>query len=233
MIAEQCKALREQLEEVKRADDREKVVKQLNSRQEELVTLRDSVVRVTDSLNAIQSRTAIIGDLDSSKSLERVRKIRDALNVDPLSITKGHDFTNMKKAFEKFVEEGKDALEATWQAYLPKARPTLDKNQLAQAEQQKDFKTTTVQLKAREKHAAKLCKTPPSDEEEFTEIEKAWEDVRQMIAELPEVANDPTVQEFLKAANSSTGASIELLTDEVRVWLRNNNVADKYRITTM
>jgi len=54
-----------------------------------------------------------------------------------------------------------------------------------------------------------------------------------MIAELPAVADDPIVQEFLKAANSRTGASLELLTEEVRKWLKENNVANKYRITTM
>ena len=54
-----------------------------------------------------------------------------------------------------------------------------------------------------------------------------------MMAALPDVSNDPVVQEFLKAANSTGGASIDLLTDEVRVWLYENKIADKYRISTM
>lgn len=233
MIAEECKKLREQLEEVAKAEERENVVEQLESRRTELLKLREAVLSVTDSLKAISSRSELVGKLDPSKCVERVQKIREALKTDPLSITKGHDFSSMKKAFEKFAEDGSAATEATWEQYMPKARPSVDTNQLAQAEQQKDFLTTASRLKARAKYAEKIGKKPPANEEEFLEIESAWEDIRRMIAELPDVADDPNVQEFLKAANSQSGASLDLLTDEVRAWLAENNVADKYRITTM
>jgi hypothetical protein len=116
---------------------------------------------------------------------------------------------------------------------MPRARPTVDTNQLAQAEQQKDFKAIVVKLKNRAKYAEQLANKPPANEEDFAEIESTWDDIREMIAALPDVADDPVVQEFLKAANSSGGASIDLLTDEVRAWLQENKIADKYRITTM
>lgn len=233
MIAEECKKLRAQLEEVAQAEERENVVEQLESRRTELFALRESVISVTNSLKAMSSRTEIVGKLDPTKAIERVQKIREALMTDPLSITKGRDFSNMKKAFEKFAEDSSAAAEATWELYMPKARPSVDTNQLAQAEQQKDFATIALQLKTRAKYAEKIGKKPPADEDEFLEIESAWADIRQMISELPDVADDPKVQKFLKAANSQCGASIDLLTDEVRAWLRDNNVAEKYRITTM
>lgn len=233
MIADECKRLREQLEEVKKADDRQNVVEQLDLRRDELVALRDAVLTVTDSLKAIASRTSIEGKLDPAKAIDRVQKILDTLKTDPLSITKGRDFTRMKKAFEKFTEEGSVAAEATWEIYMPRARPTPDSNQVAQAEQQKDFVTIANHLKARAKYADKIGKKPPANEEDFVEIESAWDEIRQMISELPEVASDPKVQEFLKAANSQGGASIDLLTDDVREWLHENNIAEKYRISTM
>jgi hypothetical protein len=233
MIAQECKKLREQLEEVAKAEERENVVEQLEARRTELLKLRDAVLAVTNSLKAIARRRELVGNLDPSKCVERVQRIREALKTDPLSITKGRDFSNMKKAFEKFAEDGRAATEATWEQYMPKARPSVDTNQLAQAEQQKDFVTTASQLKTRAKYAEKIGKKPPANEEEFMEIESAWEDIRRMIAELPHVADDPNVQEFLKATNSQSGASLDLLTNEVRAWLAENNVADKYRITTM
>ena len=233
MIAEECRKLREQLEEVKKADERQNAVEQLDSRREELVTLRDALLSVTDSLKAIAKRTSIEGKLDPTKAIERVHKIREALKADPLSITKGRDFSNMKKAFEKFAKEGSAASEATWEVYLPRARPKPDSNQVAQAEQQNDFVTIATRLKARAKYADKIGDKPPANEEDLQEIEAAWDDIRRMISELPDVASDPTVQEFLKAANSQRGASIDLLTDEVRDWLHENNIAEKYRITTM
>ena len=233
MIAEDCQKLRAQLEEVAKAEEREKIVEQLKSRQTELLALRDAVTLVTDSLKAISSRTEIAGKLDPTKAIERVQKIRESLMTDPLSITKGRDFSNMKKAFETFAEDGSAAVEATWELYMPKARPSVDPNQLAQAEQQRDFVAIAMQLRTRAKHAEKIGKKPPANEQEFLEIESVWADIRRMISELPDVADDPKVQEFLKAANSQGGASIDLLTDEVRKWLHENNIAEKYRITTM
>ena len=230
MIADECKNLREQLEEVKKADDRQNIVEQLDLRRDELVALREAVLAVTDSLKAMALRTSIEGKLDPAKAIGRVQKIREALNTDPMSITKGRDFSYMKKAFEKFAEEGEVAAKATWDIYMPRVRPTPDSNRVAQAEQQKDFVTIANRLKAKAKYADKIGKKPPANEENFVEIEAAWDDIRQMISELPEVASDPKVQEFLKAANSKSGASIDLLTDDVREWLHENNIAEKYRI---
>lgn len=233
MIADQCKNLREQLEELKNADDRQKIVEQLEKRREDLATLRDAVRVVTDSLQVLARRTSLVGKVGAATAIERVHRIREALNADPLSITKGRDFTLMNRAFEAFIKEGAAAAKATWDIYMPRARPTPDSNQVAQAEQQKDFVTIANRLKARAKYADTIGKKPPANEEEFVQIEAAWADIRQMISELPQVASDPKVQEFLQAANSQEGASLGLLTDEVHKWLHENNITEKYRITTL
>jgi len=233
MIADECAKLRKQLEEVKRAEERQNIVEQLDVRRKELIELRDQVLSVTDSLSAILKRTSIQIDLDIAKVIERVKRIREALQSDPLSITKGRDFSYMKKAFEKFSQDGSAVAKKTWEIYMPRARPKLDTNQVAQAEQQNDFKTIASRLVARANYADKLGKKPPANEEEFKEIESTWEDIRQMISKLPQVASDPKVQEFLKAANSRSGAPLELLTEEVNKWLTENNISEKYRITTM
>ena len=233
MIAEECKKLRTQLEEVAKAEEREKIVEQLETRRTELVKLREAVLTVANSLKAIASRCEIAGKLDSTKCVERVQKIREALKTDPLSITQGRDFSNMKKAFEKFAEVGSAAVIETWEQYMPKARPTIDVNQLVEAELQEAFKSKALQLRSRAKYAEQLGKRPPGSVDDLLAIESVWEEIRQIISELPTVAKDPMVQEFLKAANSRSGASLDLLTDEVRKWLHENNVADKYCITTM
>jgi hypothetical protein len=233
MIAVECRNLRQQLEELALAEERKTVHDQLEQRRCELIEVRDMLLEVTNSLKAISARTKLVGDLDAEKCLDRVRKIRESLLDDPLSITKGRQFTDMRKAFEKFATDGKACAEATWLQFMPRARPSVDPTQVAQAEQQKDFKAIAAKLKNREKYAEQLAKKPPANEEDFAEIESTWNDIREMIAALPDVADDPVVQEFLKAANSSGGASIDLLTDEVRAWLQENKIADKYRITTM
>ena len=233
MIAKACKKLRHKLEEVAKAEAREKIVEQLELRHGEILTLKETVLSTTEALAALTKRTEMVGKVDATKAYERVQKVREALKADPLSITKGRDFTYMKSAFQKFSGEVEHVTEETWDQYKPRAKPSVDTNQIAEAEQQEAFKAKASQLKARAKYADQLGKKPPETEQEFAELEEAWQDVRDLIEELPAVASDPKVREFLKAANSSKGAALELLTDEVRQWLAENNTADKYRIINM
>lgn len=230
MIAEDCKKLRQQLEQVAKAEANEKIVEQLNLRRQELLELKDKVVAATVSLQAIATRTAIIGKPDATKAFERVQKLRVALMDDPQSITKSRDLIDMKSAFDKFTNDAAKATTATWDQYLPRARPNIDANQVAQAEQQEPFKANAVQLKSRVKHAESLSKRPPATEAAFVELETIWQDVRTLLESLPPVTNDPRIREFLKAANSSNGASLDMLTEEVLAWLKENKTADKYRI---
>ena len=233
MIADECKKLRLQLQEVAKAEEREDIVERLGERHKELEELRDTVLPITEALNVLTNRTLLVGSLDATKAFERVRKVREALQSDPLSITKGRDFTNMRSALQKFAIESQKVIEATWEQFLPRAKPNIDTNQIAQAEQQDAFRTKAIQLKNRAKHAESLSKRAPFTEEAFQELETTWQEVRNLIEDLPAVANDPTVREFLKAANSRNGAALELLTDEVRQWLAENSSADKYRIINM
>jgi len=233
MINDECNRLRRQLEEVAKAEERQTIVEQLEARRDELTTLRDQVVAVTDSLAAIASRCEIEGKLDPSKCIERVRRARESLKLDPLSLTKGRDFSLLTKAFEKFAEEGRDAALQTWEQYLPRARPTVDMNQVAQAETQEAFKSQASQLRFKARYAEQIGKQPPPNADDLSALERTWEEIRRMIAELPAVSNDPLVQEFLKAANSRTGATLDLLTEEVKQWLTQNKVAHKYCIRTM
>jgi hypothetical protein len=233
MIAEDCKSLRLQLEQVSKAKLNEQIVNQLSERRKDLLQLKEKVVTAVVSLQAIANRTSIVGKLDATKALDRVQKLREALKSDPQSITKGRDLTYMTSAFEKFADEASKATELTWDQYLPRARPNVDANRIAQAEQQEAFKTKAIQLKARVKHAEQTSKHPPLTEAEFVELEAVWEDIRELLEALPAVTNDPKVREFLKAANSPKGASLDLLTEEVIIWLRENNTYEKYRIVNL
>jgi hypothetical protein len=230
MIAENCKLLRLQLEQVAKAKRNEQIVNQLNERRYELLELKRKVIDAVVSLQALAKRTSIVGKLDATKALDRVQKLREAVKSDPLSITKGRDLSHMTSAFEKFADEASKATVLTWEQYLPRARPNVDANRIAQAEQQEAFKTKAIQLKARVKHAEQTSKHPPLTEADFVELEAVWEDIRELVEALPAVTNDPKVREFLKAANSPKGASLDMLTEEVVVWLRENNTYEKYRI---
>ena len=233
MIADDCKKLRQQLELVAKAKANEKIVEQLNLRKNELLQLKNKVVAATVSLEAVGSRTKIIGKLDATKAYERVQKLRIALKDDPQTITNGRDLTNMSSAFNKFTEHVLAATTATWDQYLLRAQPNVDANQIAQAEQQEAFKKKADELRSRVKHAEFLSKGPPATESEFVQLETVWQAIRILIESLPAVTKDPKVRDFLKAANSPNGAALDMLTKEVLLWLNENKASDKYRIVNL
>ena len=233
MIVDGCKKLRQQLEKVAKAEANEKTVEQLNLRKKELLELKDKVIAATVSLQAIGRRTEIIGKFNATKAYERVKKMRIALKDDPQSITNARDLTAMASAFNKFTEHVIAATNATWEQYLPRARPNVDANQVAQAEQQEAFKKKADELRSRVKHAEFLSKGPPATESEFVQLVTVWQAIRILIASLPAVTKDPKVRDFLKAANSPNGAALDMLTKEVLLWLNENKASDKYRIVNL
>ena len=233
MIAEECKKLRQQLEELALAQERETVHNQLEQRRCELVEVRDMLLAVTNALKAISARTKLVGDLDAANCIERVRKIRESLLADPLSITKGRQFTDMRKAFEKFATDGIACREATWAQFMPRAKPSVDENQLMQAESLPSHAKIAAKIRLRAKDASRLGKNPPLNEEHFIALESVWEDISTMCEQLPPVADDPEVRKFLKASNSPEGASLEMLTEEVLAWLKEKQMNDKFRINNI
>ena len=230
MIAADCKSLRLQLEQLTKAKLNEQIVSQLNERQTELLELKEKVVAAVVSLQALVNRTTIVGKLDATKALDRVQKLREALKSDPQSITRGRDLTYMRREFEKFATDATETTKLTWDQYLTRACPNIDANQIAQAEQQEAFKEKVTQLRSRVKQAGQSSIRAPLTEADFVELEAVWKKIRELLEAFPAVTNDPKVREFLKAANSSKGASLDLLTEEVILWLKENKTHDKYRI---
>jgi hypothetical protein len=233
MIAEECKKLRQQLEELALAEERETVHDQLEQRRSELVEVRDILLAVTNSLKALSARTKLVGDLNPAKCLERVRKVRESLLIDPLSITKGRQFTDMRKAFEMFATDGNACALATWAQFMPRAKPSVDENQLMQAESLPSHAKIASKIRLRAKDASRLGRNPPLNEQEFLALESVWEDISTMSDQLPPAAQDPEVQEFLKASNSPEGASLKMLTEEVLAWLSEKQMVDKFRINNI
>ncbi len=230
MIAKECKELRQQLEAMAKAEANEKLVELLNKKRDELATLRDTVVAAIESLQAISKRTTPVGQPDASKAFERVQNLRAALKENPQSLSKGQDLSLMTRAFGKFAVDANGVTTSTWEQFVQRSRPKIDTNQLAQAEQQDSHKTTVRDIKSKARDADSLGKAAPATEANFTELEAVWEDLRRLLESLPRVTKDPNVLEFLKAANSNKGAALDMLTDEVLVWLKENKSADKYRI---
>lgn len=230
MIASESEKLRDLLRELEKAKSNERVVNSLNERQQDLVELRNSMRTAFDSFAVLNKRITVKQKPDGEKSLTYIGGLRETLKADPEGITKGRDFTRMKKAVDKLADElGTTTIEA-WKDFVAKSQPKLDANQVGQARQLQAHKEDVQKLEDLNSQSKKLSRQPPENEEAFAGLESHWVTIRTLISSLPSPSDNPEIQAFLESANSREGAQLELMTEEVIDWLKKQKMSKKFRI---
>ena len=136
----------------------------------------------------------------------------------------------MKNALGKIADTLDEATKETWKDFLAKSKPKLDANQVGQARQLQVHKADVERLEELEALAKRAVRKPPVDEEAFADIESQWQTIRELVTSLPSPSDNPEIQAFLEAANSRDGAPIELMTEEVLDWLKEQSMSKKFRI---
>lgn len=230
MISTECEKLRDLLRGLEKAKTNKRVVESLNELQQDLVELHAKAQTSFRSYEALNKREAVSGTPNGSKAQKYVADLRAALKEDPESITKGRGFTTMKNALSKIAEVLNKATKETWKDFLAKSKPKLDANQVGQARQLQAHKADVARLEELEALAKRAVRKPPVDEEAFAAIESQWKIIRQLVTSLPSPSDNPEIQAFLEAANSRDGAPIELMTEEVLDWLKEQSMSKKFRI---
>lgn len=230
MLADDSKALLALLTDLDRARRVRRLCDALAERQEELQAIKAEVDRADNVYLALSKREAIRVVVDGTKSLSYATELRSALSTDPESMTKGRGFTYFKSSFKKLVDAINTACAESWQTHRDKLQPRVDSEQLELAKQIPGHQQDAERLEYLASTMKRQSNVPPESEQAFVDIEKRWQDIRDLIARLPQPTKNPEIQAFLKAANSREGASLELLTDQVRSWLANSAIGKKFRV---
>lgn len=230
MITTECEKLRDLLRGLEKAKANKRVVESLAKCEQDLVDLRDKAKSSFQAFEAMNKRETVPGTPNGTKAQSHVAGLRTALKTDPESITKGHGFTNMRKAIDKIAVALDTATKEAWKDYLAKSKPKLDANQLSQARQMQAHKADVVRLEELDGLAKRAARKPPADEEAFASVESQWESIRDLIKSIPSPNTNPEIQAFLEATNTRDGASIELMTEEVIDWLKKASNSKKFRV---
>jgi hypothetical protein len=224
-------ALRATLDRLSRVDT---VAQQL----QELEPVRSAVNGWADELPRLVSQYALFSDRadlsidvepDGAKVVSAAAAARKKVAEGPLEITRGRTFTNLKSAVEKVVGSYRETIDAAWVAWVQKNAPRIDDAELAPFEADPEYRQAVADLKAKRGTLRRHEKEPAESQAGFQEVEGVIAELRTLRDRLPITAPDE-VKTFLAATNSKDGAPIDLLTDPVRAWLRENNQTDKYRI---
>lgn len=166
---------------------------------------------------------------DGSRVVSAAEAARTKIAENPLEITRGRTFTNLRNAVDRLVGEYRETIDQAWVAWVQNIAPKIDDAELSPFEGHPEYRQTVADIKIKRGTLRRSEREQAEDATGFETVERLIAELCELLGRLPITAPDE-VKTFLAATNSKEGASIDLFTDSVREWLRVNNQLDKYRI---
>jgi hypothetical protein len=162
---------------------------------------------------------------------KRVAVLRDRFAADPRAsiLTKGDQWSKMLADAKEGVSLAEASLAEAWRQYLDTLfggdRPAELDSKLAPTE---GNQTALARYRVVHSRLLQLRNNTPDTPELFAEARKVVEELKR-IYQTFDFGVSLAVKMFLQATGQG-GASLDLLTDEVREWLHNNNSYNRYQI---
>lgn len=234
MILTDCQTTNELI--VRYQDHQQKVglIEMLNPRRTELEDLKGTFAAEVSRIGLFQLNNLLSTDaLDEVKTtlvkaLESLKKVRDAFNLDPVNLTKGRDYRTLNDRFAAICTTLKEVAKVAWREHVKKACPVVDDDVLRRFDRtERDVVRAIRSLRDR---AEGIRNRIPMSAPEFQETMSVFQQLREALAKLPKVSDNPEVKAFLDATIQEGGAPLSLLTPTVQQWLYDEGRDDHYRI---
>lgn len=164
---------------------------------------------------------------DIAKVGEYVTKIRETLESDTDGINRTMSY--LTKKLTAVVEKLEEVSETAWMKRVEECKPPIDEKLLKQVEQQHQSEYANV-AKIRVMAKDKIDEHAPVNPDQLAQIENHWIALGDLLAKLPKPTDNPEVKRFLDAIRRGGGAPLELLTDTVRQYLKDQGWSDSYKI---
>ncbi|OKH55507.1 hypothetical protein NIES2101_03715 [Calothrix sp. HK-06] len=138
---------------------------------------------------------------------------------------KGNELKSNVAALKSIIEQ---QLSRAWKNYLEEKKiPNANSEMLTVLEKVKGFKFTIQQIRSLDEDIKEI--KFPKNNVDFEKYERKIEQLKQCWGNLNSDDVPLGVLELLKAA-ANQGASLELLTDEVKDWIKKYNISDSLKI---
>ena len=151
-------------------------------------------------------------------NLDRARnyavRVRKRLTDSPLTVKGGADFSRLLQNLDEGIQTLEEHRAAAWKKWIAEERPRVSEVNLSLLEGSADCRVLVGQIRQFGSEIDKLVARPPRAEAEFQLAKKKLDQLRELLARLPELPNKPTLNTFLTEVNRG-GASLDLLTQDV------------------
>jgi hypothetical protein len=221
MLLGDCQKLSQQVQDVvalkKYATDLDK----FRDRQQKLTALVGELKPVVMALKAFREQNLINVDLTQKvdQVLTEVVMVISEFQQDRGWIVEQFKFKSLHNKVRSLKTEIEDQLRQAWTVYKSQRIPMTSSDLLGLLAKINTFKPTVQTI---QRHIAAINTVEyPQDAAHFQRIDQAIQDLSTAWNNLDEVPSD--VQNFLRAATTH-GASIDLLTSEVKNWLTERGI---------
>ena len=221
---------------VRYQDHQQKVglVEMLRPRREELEALQATFGAEVSRIGLFQLHDLLSTDaLDEvkttiGKALESLKKVRDGFEIDPMNLTRGRDYRTLFDRYTAICTSLKEIAKVAWREYIKKACPVVDDDVLRRFDRTE--REVVRAVRSIQVRADGIRNRIPTSTAEFQEAISVFQQLREALAKLPKVSDNPEVKAFLDATIQEDGAPLSLLTPAVQQWLYDEGRDDHYRI---
>ena len=196
--------------------------KNINALAEKFILLRKNNIITDNSLT--YNQTPIKTTLKQLTGIANKFKEKPQKNT----LVKGEQWTKLESSLESFIENTEKNLLAAWKLYC-RSRFDGIRPEVLDKEVVKTDKNTVLMGQYQSQFASyeKFLKTIPTDIEVIKNLEKICESLKSIDNQI-DYGVPQAVKEFLEAIRQQNSAPLHLLNDEVRQWLKEQNLIDKY-----
>ena len=202
------------------------------SRQEQIKQAVDGTLPLVQSLRAFRKKG--IANLDLTQKAEIlltfIANVEEKFQADPQWIIDNENFN--KKNFTSRIEQLQKALEEqlsqAWRRYRNQNRPSTNNEILNLLDKVSAFKRTVQRIRSLDLQIRESNSIPQSSED-FDKVDGLIEELKQCWEGLNSDEVPEAVLRFLRVA-ANEGATLGLLTPEVKDWLTKHRLIDSLRI---
>lgn len=216
MLIANCQELSRQSQEVLALKNYATEVDRFRDRQQKLAILVEGLQPLVTALREFRERNLITIDLSQKVDLvlAEVSKVISEFQQDRGWLIETFKFNSLQTKVNSLKTELEEQLRQAWSVYKRQRIPMTSSDLLGLLAKIDDFKPTVQTIQ--HNIAALNTVDYPKDAAHFQQIDQSIKELSTAWNNLDAVPTD--VQDFLRAATTH-GASIDLLTPEVRNWL--------------
>lgn len=231
-LIEKCKELDVLLHSHKTMVADHEKAKSMEERRRELVALNGELAgRMAKARVYLEGSVLVREGLPPLAALkDKVQPVLENFRTDPFSITRGKTYNALVKFAEVLAEKFDKALNDAWVIFFKNQVPYVDNGLLARYQESGQFKDKILNICRLLDVANRYKGSPPATKEELDDFLAQSKALRDECSELQEANLPEDVLAFFRAANSTRGASLSLLTSSVSEWLREHGMFETFRI---